>query len=129
MQCPCGSGKTLANCCQPYIEGRQAAPTAEALMRSRYTAFAVAHIDYLLKSHHNTTRPVKDRNEILQWTKSVQWMGLTILSKSEGQATQNTGMVEFRAVFIENGQLQHIHEKSLFRKEKGMWYYVSGEHY
>jgi len=55
-------------------------------------------------------------------------MSLSILNKENGEAEHDKGMIEFRALYIENGVPQHIHEKSLFRKEKGMWYYVSGEH-
>jgi len=98
-------------------------------MRSRYTAYTIANIDYLLKSHHKCTRPIKERKAILRWTQSVKWMGLSILNKENGEAEHDKGMIEFRALYIENGVPQHIHEKSLFRKEKGMWYYVSGTHF
>jgi len=127
--CPCGTGKQKSECCQAYIDGTAIAPTAETLMRSRYTAYVSANVDYLLKSHHKSTRPTKERKEILKWTKSVQWMSLSVINTSMGKADQKEGTVEFRAVYSENSQLQSIHEKSLFRKEKGMWYYVSGVHF
>lgn len=117
-------------CCKPFISDNVAPPTAEQLMRSRYTAFTLADVDYLMKTHHISTRPVKDRQEILNWTKSVQWMGLTILNTKHGAINDTDGIVEFKAIYLEQGQLQAIHEKSLFRKnEKGIWFYVSGQLY
>ncbi len=126
--CPCGSLKPYQQCCQPIISGSESALCAEALMRSRYTAFTLADVDYLMRSHHSRTRPVKERKSILNWAKSVQWMGLTVLNTSAGQNGDTTGIVEFRALFLENGQLQEIHERSVFELEKGKWVYVSGEH-
>jgi SEC-C motif-containing protein len=82
-----------------------------------------------MKTHHISTRPLKEKAEIKKWAQSVQWMGLTIIDTENGQIHDSKGMVEFKALYMENGQVQAIHEKSLFRKEKGMWYYVSGQHY
>lgn len=97
-------------------------------MRSRYTAFTIANADYLMKSHHISTRPVKEKEEIKNWAQSVKWMGLSIINTIKGQINDKEGMVEFKALYMDKGQLQAIHEKSLFRKEKGMWFYVSGQH-
>ncbi|MBS2212732.1 hypothetical protein KEM09_15035 [Carboxylicivirga mesophila] len=129
MNCNCGSNRAYGTCCMPLIEGHHQAQTAESLMRSRYTAFTLANIDYLMKTHHVSTRPIKDKLEILNWAKSVQWMELTILNTQKGKAHDKDGIVEFKALYLENGTLQAIHEKSLFRNEKGIWYYVSGQHY
>ncbi len=129
MNCNCGTNRPYEHCCQPYIKGKENAPTAEALMRSRYTAFTIADIDYLMKTHHASTRPIKDKLEIFNWAKSVKWMGLNVINTQNGGPSDTKGMVEFKALYLENGILQAIHEKSLFRKEKGIWYYVSGQHY
>ena len=126
--CPCGSGQLIVNCCEPIISGRKEAITAEALMRSRYTAFAQANIDYLLSSHSVKTRPGKERKNIELWAKSVTWMGLAILNTEAGEENDETGYVEFKALFLENGTPDQIHEKSLFRRENGKWMYVSGIH-
>ncbi|MBK3516445.1 YchJ family protein [Carboxylicivirga marina] len=128
MNCPCASNQLYSQCCQPYINSKENAPTAEKLMRSRYTAFTLANVDYLMKTHHQNTRAINDKAEMKQWASSVQWMGLTVMNTSAGLATDTMGKVEFKALYIEQGVLQAIHEKSLFRKEKGKWYYVSGEH-
>ncbi len=82
-----------------------------------------------MKTHHTSTRPLKDKKNIKEWMESVQWMGLTILNKEQGLEADSKGMVEFKALYMEAGQLETIHEKSLFRKERGMWYYVSGQHF
>lgn len=127
--CPCGSAQPFANCCEPIISGKKYATTALELMLSRYTAFTLADVDYLLRSHAVKTRPVKDRKNIERWAKSVKWMGLSILRTEAGQTTDETGYVEFKATFLENGQPGQIHEKSLFQRENGQWVYVSGVHF
>lgn len=126
--CPCGSNKKTNLCCIPIIEGKKIATTAEELMRSRYVAFTLADINYLMRSHHSKTRPIKDRKNIEAWSKSVHWMGLVILNSSQGKETDQQGMVEFRAIFMENDVLDHIHEVSNFERENDHWVYVSGIH-
>ncbi len=123
MNCPCGLNKLAEDCCLPIINGKKNAHTAEQLMRSRYTAFTIAEVDYLMSSHHSKTRNMKDKKEIKRWAKSVQWMGLSILDKEKGTASDTSGIVEFKAVFMENGQLDQIHEKSYFEKENNLWVY------
>ena len=86
-------------------------------MRSRYSAFVLANIDYLQKSHYSKTRPSEsEKKEILAWTKSVDWVKLEVI-----HTTENT--IEFKAFFIENGILNNIHENSLFVKENEHWVY------
>ena len=126
--CPCCSALAYTNCCEPIISGKKDATTALELMRSRYTAFTQANVDYLLRSHAIKTRPVKDRKNIERWAKSVMWMGLSILQTEAGEDTDETGYVEFKATFLENGQPAQIHEKSFFQRENGKWVYVSGVH-
>ncbi len=127
--CVCGSEKAAENCCLPILAGKRKAETALELMRSRFTAFTVANGDYLNSSHHPETRPVKEKKSIEDWAKSVQWIGLVILGTDFGEAPDNAGYVEFRAVYIEDGKLAEIHEKSYFRKEDGEWFYHSGAHF
>ncbi|WP_318347307.1 YchJ family protein [Aquipluma nitroreducens] len=127
--CPCGSGQVFANCCEAIISGKKDALTAQELMRSRYTAFTQANIDYLMRSHSIKTRPIKERKSIEKWAKSVVWMGLSILQVQAGEANDEIGYVEFKALYLENGKPQQIHEKSLFQRENGKWVYVSGVHF
>lgn len=127
--CPCGSALPFHECCEPIITGRREASTCQALMRSRYVAFTMADIDYLMKSHHSSTRPVRERKQIKKWAESVQWMGLTVLKTQGGEALDQTGYVEFRALYLEDGKMQQIHENSFFKRENNRWVYVSGVHF
>ena len=127
--CPCGSGKLFQDCCDLIIRLKKEAETCEVLMRSRYTAYTIGNVDYLMSSHHSSTRPVKERKSIQKWAASVQWMGLVIIHTEGGTATDDSGYVEFRGLYLENGKMDQIHEKSLFRRENGKWVYLSGEHF
>ena len=127
MLCPCGSQRSLSNCCGPYLEGKQAAPTAEKLMRSRYSAYCLKKIDYLLKTHHLTYRKPNSRRMITTTANRTQWLGLTILSKQAGRPTDKTGIVEFVARFQEGDQVGQLHERSRFCQEGGRWFYLDGD--
>ena len=119
--CPCGSKGLFSNCCQPIIEGTQKANTAEELMRSRYSAYAVAAIDYLLDTTYKTLRKDQSYKEIEQWSKENRWQKLEVL-----KSTENT--VEFKAYFLDDSKKQQIHhEKSTFTFENGSWFYSKGE--
>lgn len=127
--CPCGTGLAYPVCCEPILSGKKDAVTALELMRSRYTAFTQANVDYLMRSHSVKTRPIKERKSIEKWAKSVSWMGLTLIQAQAGEASDEVGFVEFKALYLENGKPQQIHEKSLFQRENGKWVYVSGVHF
>ena len=127
--CPCGSNRDFNDCCELIISAKRDATTCQELMRSRYVAFTTANIDYLMRSHHSETRPVKELQQIKKWAQSVQWMGLVILNTQGGKVEDSMGYVEFQALYLEDGQMQQIHEKSLFKRESQRWVYVSGVHY
>ncbi|WP_299053351.1 YchJ family metal-binding protein [uncultured Polaribacter sp.] len=121
MKCPCNPSKLYFNCCKKAHQNILSVTTPEELMRSRYSAFVMGNIDYLQISHHSSTRPNKaEKKEILAWTKSVEWIKLEVLNK-----TENT--VEFKAYFYENGMLNVIHENSLFVQEKNHWVYKEAQ--
>lgn len=128
MQCPCNPLRKFDICCQPLILGKDNAKTAEQLMRSRYSAYVVADINYLMNSHYPQTRPTKERKSILKWAKSVQWLGLQIISMKKGELHDNEGYVEFKALFMTDSKVESIHENSYFMKENNKWYYKSGTH-
>ena len=129
MQCPCNPDKKYTDCCKKAHDNILSVVTAEVLMRSRYSAFVLANINYLQKSHHSKTRPSKrEKKETLQWTKSVEWLKLEILNTSEGTENTTKGTVEFKAFFMENGKINSIHENSNFNKENNHWVYVDGKH-
>ena len=102
----------------------QKAITAEDLMRSRYTAFVLANGDYLMKSHHSKTRPLKEKKDIVTWAKSVKWIALEILHTTKGAKNDTEGTVTFKAFFYEDGIINCIHEHSKFIREHNSWVYL-----
>ena len=125
--CYCGNSLTYEECCGAIHNGTREAKTAEELMRSRYSAFVLADIDFILKTYASENRPVEDRQELLNWAKSVKWIKLEVLKTKLGTKADIEGIVEFKAHFFENRLSEFIHEKSYFIKENGSWVYVSGE--
>ncbi|QWX83749.1 Sec-C motif domain protein [Cellulophaga sp. HaHaR_3_176] len=124
MNCPCGSNIKYTDCCKVAHDNITLVETAEQLMRSRYTAFTMANGDYLMNSHHQKTRPIKEKNSIENWAKSVNWIRLEILNKTKGFKSDTEGTVTFNAYYFENGNVEIIHEKSAFEKDNGNWMYV-----
>ncbi len=118
--CPCGSQQKYTACCQHAHLGKPA-QTAEALMRSRYSAFVLCLEDYLLASWHHSTRPTKDS---LRLDSNANWLGLKILSTTEGQTGDKVGTVEFIARYKINGKATRIKENSEFVFENDQWYYT-----
>ncbi len=122
--CPCGLPSSYLDCCAEMHKSIYNAETAEQLMRSRYTAFTKADGDYLMKSHHRSTRPLSEKKSIVKWAKSVEWIKLDVLNTTHGLEQDNLGTVEFKAYFKDKRGIQYIHENSQFIKEKGVWYYL-----
>jgi len=121
--CYCGNVKPFAECCEIFIKEIEKAPTAEKLMRSRYSAYATQAVDYLVNTTHVSKRKYHSKEDILDWSKSNQWIKLEILNSSE-----NT--VEFKAYYIDSElKAQVHHEKSTFKNDNGLWFYVDGEFY
>ena len=125
--CPCGSGRVLSSCCDPYIAGKALAPTAEALMRARYTSYATGRIDFIEKTHAPESRADFDRKASEKWAKESQWKGLRILATKGGAETDAEGVVSFVAAFAQGGQDYQHHEIATFRKDKGAWVFVDGK--
>jgi SEC-C motif-containing protein len=139
--CPCGSEKSFASCCQPIIQGKAKAETAEQLMRARYTAFTTQDIDFILETHHPKTRNEVPREDVEKWSKGSEWLGLRILQTEAGQKGDEQGVVYFQAQYRaapENEKdakkaegaekiLYDHQEKSLFMKEKGEWKFLDGQ--
>ncbi len=124
--CPCGSGERFGNCCQPYLLGNTAAPTAETLMRSRYTAYHQGDVDYLISTHHSTQRYGGQRAAIVQSMATTRWLGLRVLTTEAGQTTDRRGVVEFVA-YYEDPKPGQVHERSRFTRQKERWFYVDGD--
>ena len=124
--CPCGSQRLFSTCCEPYLRGTQVAPTAEALMRSRYTAYCQGNIDYLIATCHPTKRTLSDRLTLSKSVKNTTWLGLTIVDTDHGQPQDNEGVVEFVALY-QAGEVGQLHERSRFTQQKGRWFYLEGD--
>lgn len=117
--CPCGTGRTYAACCEPLHKGQPAA-TAEALMRSRYSAFALDLPDYIQSSWHSSTRPAPTVSE----DAPTRWLGLRI-EKTETLAEERA-TVEFSARYKIGGRAFVLRETSNFVREDRHWFYVDG---
>jgi len=130
MNCPCGSLEIYKNCCEPFITGESLPPTAEKLMRSRYTAYTRADILYLTKTLAPESRTDFDANNTKEWAEKSQWKGLKIVSTEKGGVNDKKGVVEFVATYEQQGQEIDHHEVSQFRKlASGEWVFVDGEHH
>ena len=122
--CPCGrttaKGQPLAfdACCGPYHSG-QAAPDAESLMRSRYSAFCLERAPYLLRTWHASHRPAS-----IAFDPGVKWLGLEVRHAAE---SGDAGVVEFVARCRDANGAQRMHETSRFVREAGRWYYIDGQ--
>jgi SEC-C motif domain protein len=121
IPCFCGSTIPFEDCCQKYINGTQKAPTALALMKSRYSAYATHQADYLWETTHYTQRKYYSKAEILNWATANEWQKLEIISATENK-------VEFKAYFLDKNKINQVHyEFSTFKKENGSWFYVDGK--
>ncbi|HEX5806758.1 MAG TPA: YchJ family metal-binding protein [Macromonas sp.] len=126
MHCPCGRCDNRrrplrwADCCGPYVLGDALAPDAEALMRSRYSAFVRERVDHLLATWHPSTRPAE-----LTLEPGVKWLGLEV--RQHRRIDVDHAEVEFVARSRVTGRGQRLHERSRFVREEGRWYYVDGD--
>lgn len=119
-RCPCGTGLAYDECCGPVHAGRAAA-TAEALMRSRYSAFVVGDTGHLLASWHPRTRPAS-----LELDEGTRWTGLEILAVEGGGMLAAEGTVEFRASYRRDDERGAQQERSRFTRVEGRWVYLDG---
>ena len=124
--CPCGSDKEFKACCDLYISGQEEAPTAEKLMRSRYSAFVVEEPEYIFNTHDPATRDDVDLEEIRAWSEQSDWEGLNIVATEAGLESDTTGKVEFVAHYTAGKKEEHHHELSTFNKKDGKWFFTDG---
>jgi SEC-C motif domain protein len=116
--CPCGSGETYDGCCGPIVRNERPADTAEELMRSRYSAYALDDVDHIFRTWHPATRP-----DDLTRLPRLDWRRLEILDVVDGGPGDAEGVVDFRAEHAD-GELQ---ERSRFVRRAGRWVYLDGE--
>lgn len=122
--CPCDSGLTFAQCCEPFLKRKSKPATAEQLLRSRYSAFVVGDVDYIVDTHHSKTKKDVKRDEIAQWSKESTWKGMKVLEKEAGEASDDKGVLIFHAQYEQNGKHQDHMERSFFEKENGEWRFL-----
>lgn len=127
MNCPCQSGALYADCCEPFVNRKAKAPTAEKLMRSRFSAYVVGAIDYLVATTLPASRTAHLRDGYQSTHNEIEWLGLEVLSTWRGGELDKVGKVEFCATYLQQGQAAEHHELSRFRKRGGEWFYVDGE--
>lgn len=125
--CPCGRSAaakplSLADCCGRYLDDFAAtpAPDAEALMRSRYSAFVLGLPDYLLATWHASTRPAD-----LTLDAAAKWLGLEV--RSHRLLDADHAEVEFVARYRQDGRAVRLRERSRFVRESGRWFYLDGD--
>ena len=125
--CPCGSGATYGECCGPIHDGTAKAKTAEALMRARYSAYAVKNIPFLKDSAGPEVQAEFDAKACEEWAKASTWQGLDIIGTDRGGENDEEGYVEFVAHYAANGQTVAHHEHSYFKRLDGEWKFIDGE--
>jgi SEC-C motif domain protein len=123
--CPCGSGRPAADCCLPVIRRERDAVTAEELMRSRYSAFVVGDVDWIVDSHHPDTVGEISREDVEAWSSGSEWLGLRIRGVEDGGADDDEGIVSFRARYKTGAQqVDHV-ERARFTRHEGSWRFHS----
>jgi SEC-C motif domain protein len=122
--CPCGNSKPYADCCGRYLDGAEHAAAAEALMRTRYTAYTLELEDYLLATWHHSTRPVSLE---LSSEPCSKWLGLEVRRHEHNPQEPDRAVVEFVARYKVGGRAHRLREVSRFVREAGQWFYVDGD--
>lgn len=125
--CPCGSGQPYAKCCEPVISGKTKAPTAEALMRARYSAYVKHEIGFIASSCVRSEGEADiDLEETRRWSEESEWIGLVIHSTTKGGPNDEEGVVDFSATYARKGLKDEHHEIAGFKKVNGEWLYAEG---
>lgn len=124
--CPCGSGKAYSECCEPIIHGEVAASSPEALMRSRYAAYAMQEILWLRDSLEPSQRHDFDEKTVAEWSEKSEWLGLEIIRTEQGGPEDERGFVEFKARFKQDGVTRDHHELGEFHRKDGQWFFFDG---
>lgn len=122
--CPCGNSKKYSDCCGRFLSGRSRPKTPEELMRSRYSAFCIKDVEYLISTLHPSRRCPDDRENLVRSAREIQWQGLKVIKA--GIEEGDTGYVEF-AAFYRSTEPGQLHEHSSFIRENGTWYYLDGQ--
>ena len=120
--CLCGSGLVYGECCSPFHTGEKIPVTAEALMRSRYTAYVLRDVAYLQATWQETKRP-----KVIDFShENIEWLRLEVIETKKGGAADSKGLVTFKAFYQQEGEECAMNEISRFVKQSGRWFYLDG---
>ncbi len=125
--CCCGSEKAFAACCQPFMDMKLNAVTAEQTMRARYSSFVHGNFEYLKSTYDPSSLDKYNEEEIKSWSTKSQWLGLEIIDTQDGGKQDKFGTVEFKAKYKQDGQIFVHHELSTFQKIDQKWYFTDGK--
>lgn len=124
--CPCNPELSYEACCAPFHKGEQTPESAEKLMRARYSAYVKGEVDFILNTTHPVKRETVDPDSIRSWSEDSEWLGLDIEGTEAGGPNDERGTVTFKAHYrIEDVERSH-HERSIFAKIDGAWFYEDG---
>lgn len=126
-KCPCTSSKSYSSCCESFHKGTAKPETAEQLMRSRYTAYHLVLVDYLVKTTHPDKLHPNYRQQLESTKNDTDWLGMEVLSTSMGTQSDKIGKVHFIARYAINGKETEMQEHSRFRRYQGNWVYFDDE--
>jgi SEC-C motif-containing protein len=127
MICPCGSQKIYPDCCGLYILEKNTAPTAEALMRSRYSAYALGNLEYIRDTMLPPAANGFNLKNAKERAKHIQWTRLEVLKSWQDDKHKDKAYVEFIAYYMSNDMHSNLHEISEFHFVENKWFYVDGE--
>ncbi|UOA09983.1 YchJ family protein [Methylobacter sp. S3L5C] len=120
--CLCGSDIEYQQCCGPFHSGETIPVTAEALMRSRYSAYVLRNGVYLQETWEVTRRP-----KAIDFSReNIAWLRLEITDIKKGGIKDNKGVVTFKAFYIQDNQEHVMTEISRFTRTNGRWFYLDG---
>jgi len=121
--CYCGSNNDFEVCCKPFIDGEKIPATAVDLMKSRYSAYVIKDIDYIVETTHPGVRKSFSKAVTKEWAEASTFTSLEIIELENGNQEDKQGIVEFKACYNEGGSSHVHHEKSLFEKVEDKWFY------
>jgi len=124
--CPCGSGSDYAACCEPIINGKKTAETAEQLMRARYSAHEKVAVDFIFETTHPDHREGYDHKGTKKWAEESEWHGLEILETIDGGPKDDSGEVVFAAKFRDKSGLRTHQERAQFKRKGKKWLFTDG---
>ena len=132
MKCPCGSDNKFSSCCQPFINKQQQPKTAEQLMRSRYSAYAIKNSEYIYQTYAISKQPENAITDIKEWAEQTTWLSLQILPlepelDNVKDNEQKFYYVEFCADYLTDNEVWQMHECSRFIIEDDQFKYLDGD--